>query len=118
MLDDVGERLLGDPVEGEGHVGAEAPGRPGDVQGGVAVAGQPGQLLHQRRGILPEGPDRASGFLEAGAESWDWGGGFQDAYTSFPELAAIVNRDYVLAASWKRFKFFMRRDLVLRKRGA
>lgn len=61
---------------------------------------------------------RPQGFLEAGAESWDWGGGFQDAYTSFPELAAIVNRDYVLAASWKRFKFFMRRDLVLRKRGA
>ena len=58
--------------------------------------------------------NRPEAFLEAGAESFDLDGGTKDAYESWPELAAIVDRDYVQVATWHRYRLFMRRDLARR----
>jgi hypothetical protein len=53
---------------------------------------------------------RPRGFLDAGSESFDFEGLTRHGYEEFPELAALIHRDYVLAGRWKRFRFFVRRD--------
>ena len=60
--------------------------------------------------------NRPEGFLDAGAESFDFTGGTKDGYDSWPELAAVVNRGYVLVARWQRYRLFVRRDLAHRGR--
>ncbi len=54
---------------------------------------------------------RPRGFLDAGSESFDdppWQGG--NGLETFPELAALVRRDYRLVASYRTTRFYVRRD--------
>jgi hypothetical protein len=59
--------------------------------------------------------NRPEGFLDAGPDSWADNGGMQGGYETFPALADVVNRDYVLKTSWDRNRFFVRRDLAARQ---
>ena len=56
--------------------------------------------------------NRPNGFLDAGAESFDWSdpNSRSDGYESWPDLAAIVNSNYVAAGHWHRYRFFVRRS--------
>jgi hypothetical protein len=54
---------------------------------------------------------RPLGFLDAGDESFAFGGsGF--GYEMFPELAAVVRRDYQLVGTVSGKRFFVRRDAL------
>lgn len=78
----------------------------------------PERVYFRKRYIADFTTNRPEGFLDAGAESFDFDGGERATVRSFPELAKLVDRDYVRVVRWKRFVFYVRRDLVRRARGA
>lgn len=56
--------------------------------------------------------NRPEGFLDVGSTSFDLDGASRDGYETFPRLAKLVDRDYVLKGTWERSRLFVRRDVA------